>query len=190
MVASVGLVSLLACASKPETEIQTSKQAIQDAKSAEADVYAAEEYAQAEETMAAAEQEIAAQDEAFAMSRSYDQAKQMLATAKNQAEAAASTAKVNRQQIIDQLSSVKAEARTAIDQVSMMMQKAPKGKGTRADLEAIAGDIAALETSYAEAEANETAGKYKAASDQLQAIISKAGEIQAEIEQAIAKKAG
>lgn len=186
----VGLLLLLTigCASKPETEVTEAQQAFEGARSAEADVYAPEDFRVAQDSLKEAEAELAAQDSKFALTRSYEQAVAVLKRTRDDAEKAASAAKANRENVMKEAQTAQVSAQTAIAETRELMAKAPTGKGTRADLEALAGDLAGAETAFQEAEQLLSQQKYLGARDQFQGVLEQVGAIRSEIEAAIARK--
>lgn len=182
------VLALGACASKPEAEIAAATKAVEDARAAEADVYAATEFQAAADSLAAAEAEITAADEQFALTRSYEKATELLKKATTEAQAAASAAVTNKEVVKQEAEAALTDAQAAIQTAKDMLAKAPKGKGTKADLEAMQGDLAGIETACAQAEQTLSAGKYMDARDQLKNVISQAQSISSQVEAAIAAR--
>ena len=187
--ALLGFVLLLsACASKPEQELADAQKALEAARTAEADVYSADAYQASAEALKSAEAEIAAQEQNSAMSRNFDKAKELLAQAKTQADSAASTAAANKDRVKGEAETAQTEAQAAIDAVKTALSKAPKGKGTKADLEALTADLTAAEGSLMEAQTALAGGKYMDALNQFRAVKEKADAVAADIAQATQKK--
>jgi hypothetical protein len=179
---------LAGCASKPDQEIAAAQKALEAARTAEADIYSAEAYQGASDTLKAAEAEIAVQDQKSSFSRNYDKAKEFLTQAKTQADTAASTAATNKEQVKTEAQTAQTEAQAALDAAKEALAKAPKGKGTKADLDALQGDLTAAETSLNEAKASFDGGKFMDARNQFQAVKEKADAVAADIQQATQKK--
>jgi len=179
---------LAGCASKPDQEIAAAQKALEAARTAEADLYSADAYTAASDALKSAEAEIAAQDQKSSFSRNYDRAKELLAQVKTQAESAASTAGANKEQVTTEAQTAQTEAQAAIDAAKEALAKAPKGKGTKADLEALQGDLTAAETSFGEAKASLDGGKFMDARNQFKAVKEKADAVAADIQQATQKK--
>ena len=81
-------------------------------------------------------------------------------------------------------------AQAAIDAATVALKKAPRGKGSKADIEMIRNDLTAVNTAFAEAKAEFDAGKFLASKAKLESVMAKAQAIISEIEQAKAKKMG
>lgn len=75
-----------------------------------------------------------------------------------------------------------------VDSATVALEKAPKGKGNKADIELIANDLASTNSAFAAAKADFDAGKFLAAKGKLEAVQSKARSIMAEIAAARARK--
>ena len=75
-------------------------------------------------------------------------------------------------------------------QAQEMLSKAPKGKGTAADLEAMKTDLTGAESTIGEAESAFTAERYLDAKAKAEAAKTAAGNVTAAVEAAIAAKKG
>jgi len=179
---------LAGCASKPDQEIAAAQKALEAARTAEADLYSADAYQAASDALKQAEAEIAAQDQKSSFSRNYDKAKELLAQVKTQADTAASTAGANKEQVKTEAHSAQTEAQAALDAAKAALAKAPKGKGTKADLDALRGDLTAAESSFNEAKTALDSGKFMDARNQFRAVKEKADAVAADIQQATQKK--
>ena len=89
---------------------------------------------------------------------------------------------------------IKAEYQTVYAEVEQLIAdnqdlvaKAPKGKGGRAALEQIKGEISVVETSTAEAQSLFDAGNYMDALNKINAAKSKSVDLNTELSEAIAK---
>ncbi|MFB3903454.1 MAG: hypothetical protein ACE15E_08375 [Acidobacteriota bacterium] len=184
----VAVLSLTGCASKPDQEIAAAQQALEAARTAEADLYSAEAYQAASDVLKAAEAEIAVQDQKSSFSRNYDKAKELLAQAKTQADTAASTAGANKEQVKTEAQTAQTEAQAALDAAKEALAKAPKGKGTKADLDALQGDLTAAEASFNEAKTSLDNGNFMDARNQFRAVKEKADAVAGDIQQATQKK--
>ncbi|MCC7296102.1 MAG: hypothetical protein IT188_09705, partial [Acidobacteria bacterium] len=79
------------------------------------------------------------------------------------------------------------EAQAAITETTELLKKAPKGKGTAKDLEALKADLAGAETMYTEIQAALDAGDYIGAQDKANSVKAKVAAIADQINAAIAK---
>ncbi|RPI23181.1 MAG: DUF4398 domain-containing protein [Acidobacteria bacterium] len=188
LVLIVGVLLLAGCASKPDQEITASQTALEAARTAEADIYSAETYQAAADAMKSAEAEIAAQDQKSSFSRNYDKAKELLGQAKTQADSAAASAVTNKEKAKTDAETAQQDAQTALDAAKAALASAPKGKGTKADLDALQGDLTAAETSFGEAKSSLDGGKFLDALNQFRAVKEKADAVAADIQQATQKK--
>jgi len=183
LVLAVGLV-LTGC-KQPTQLINDVQAAIDEVKKAGADKYAVEEFKKLEDAMKAANDEIATQDKKFF--KKFGTAKDMLAQVKTEAEAlkaalpgkieAAKTAAIR----------VQTEAKTAIDEAKAILEKAPKGKGTQKDIDALKADLAGAETAFAEIQTALDAQDYIAAADKAKAVKEMATAVVDQVKAAIEK---
>lgn len=179
---------LAACASKPEAESAAAQAALENAKNAEADVYAPSEFQAAQSALSSAEAEIAAQEENYSFTRDYEQAKALLEEAKTTAESAASNASVAKEEARNESQTLRGEAEAAIQNARDLLAKAPRGKGTRADLEALNADLASAESAFAAANQALNDGRHLDAGNQFREVISQAQSIASDVEQASSRR--
>ena len=183
------LLVLTGCDSPPASELDAARQALDAARSAEADTYAPDEIGKASATLKEAEAEIAVQDESFALTRSYDQARELVSRATSEAEAATAAAGENKAEVKVQAEAANEAAQAAITNAQAMLRKAPRwGKGAREALAAMEGDVASSEAMQAGAQQAYEAGKYMDALNQFGAVKRKADGVSSEIEQAIQQR--
>jgi hypothetical protein len=178
------LASLLAlvffasgCQKPPTAEITAAREAIDVAQSAGAPEYAPASWAATAEARDQLDVELQAQqDKTFAFTRSYASAQLLAVDVKTAAEKATADAVAGKEaartaalQSIDQVRAMSVEVRE-------LMDRAPQGKGTAADLAALRSDAGATESSLAEAESAYAAEKYleaKAKADVLLADLQR-----------------
>jgi hypothetical protein len=182
------LLLAVGCASKPVEQQTGAQKALEDARSAEADLYAAELYQVASESLKAAEAEMVTQDGNSAFSRDYEKAEELLAAAQTQAENARVSAATNKERVRAEAEVEQAEAEQALETAQTTLSKAPRGKGTKADLEALAGDLSAAESALSDARSAYANGKYRDALNGFRAVKEKCQGVCSEVEQAIQKK--
>jgi hypothetical protein len=184
------LAFIAGCSKVPEAEMAAATQSIDAARTAEAEAYAPAAYRTAMDTLNAANAEKTTQDGKFVLFRSYSKSKDMFVKAKDLAGTAAAQAETEKEKVKNEVIALMTEAKAAIDSATAALAKAPKGKDTKAELELIKNDLAALTPAYADVETDFTGGKYLSARTKVQGLISKAQSITAEIANAAAKKAG
>ncbi len=182
-------VFMSGCASAPTAEITTTKDAVAAAQTEEIRMYAPDSLKAAEDDLNKALADIQAEDGKFALSRDYKAATEMLKAAREKAEKAASDAQVNK-------AKAKAEAETAlaslapvIEEAKKALATAPRGKDSKADLEAMQNDLKAAEDSGAEITQAMSQEKYLEALAKINAAKSKASGIVEQVKQA-REKAG
>lgn len=189
MCAVMVLAFLAGCAEAPKQEVEAANAAMQAAEQAEANRYAADQFNAAKDSLNAAQAEIENQNAKFALTRNYDRAKALLASALagfNSAKDAAAANKEAARVAADSLSKTLA---ASIEEAKKLMTRAPRGKEGKAALEMIQTDIASVEASVAEVNAAMTSGDYLSAQQKAQAAVTKINSIIEELNQAIAKKA-
>jgi hypothetical protein len=179
-----------ACASAPKEEITATQAAIQAAQTDDVQTYAEESLKDATDTMAKATAEVQVQDEKFALSRDYKaasdllkQSKEKAAKAVTDAQANKATAKANAEALITSLTPLLADAKKTL-------AGAPKGKDTKAELEAMQADLKSAEEAAAAATQAMSSEKYKDALAQATTAKTKADSIIEQVNAAKAKLRG
>jgi len=189
VLAAVALFSV-ACAKEPTDAVNAAKSALDAAKAAGASDYAPEALAAADSAAAALDAELKAQNEKFALTRSYTKATELATAAKNAADQAAAAAVAGKEQMKAEAATLIAGVRGAVDAAKQALAKAPKGKGSAADLEAMNADVAGVEASLAEMDSAMAAGNYKDAKVKAEAARATLDKIVADVQAAIAAKQG
>ncbi len=188
-IAGVAMLSV-ACAKEPTEALNAAKAALAAAQTAEAADYAPEAMAAAETAQAALEAELKAQSEKSALTRSYAKATELAAAAKTAADAAAAQAVTGKEQAKGEAIALVAGVRIAVDAAKQAIAKAPKGKGSAADLEAMTSDVAGVEASLADIDAAIAAANYKDAKVKAEAAKATLDKIVADVQAAIDAKKG
>jgi hypothetical protein len=178
------------CSSAPTEEINATKAALSAAQTDDVRDYAPESLKAADDEMSKALAEVQTQDGKFMLSRNYKQASEMLKSAKDLAEKATADAEANK-------AKSKAEAETAIAELPQLIEeartalaKAPKGKDTKADIEAMQNDLKIAEESQSEASQAISQEKYKDALAKAASAKEKASSIIEQVKQAQEKIKG
>jgi hypothetical protein len=185
------LVALMAgCSKAPVVEENNAVQAIGGAEQAQASKYAPSEWRVAQDTLEAAKAEKAKQDSRFALFRGYGKSKAMFEKVPSLAAAAKTKAEAELARIRQETQMMIAQARTELDSAGAMVSTAPVGKDTRAEIELMKQDIAALQQTLTEAQGDFDRGNYDGAKAKAQTIIEKSKSVTATVEMAIAKKGG
>jgi len=167
-----------ACASAPKEEIDATRAAVTAAQTDDVRTYAPESLSAAEATLTKAMAEVQTQDDKFALSRDYKAASELLKQAKDQAAKADADAKANKAQAKADAETLIAGLTPLLDEAKKALATAPKGKDTKAELEAMANDLkSAEEASTAATQAmaqekyNDALGQAKTAKDKADVII-------------------
>lgn len=187
VLAGVALLSV-ACAKEPTDALNAAKAALEAAKSAGASDYAPAALAAADTASAALEAELKAQAEKFSLTRSYTKAGELAVAAKAAADEAAAAAVTGKEQMKAEATTLIAGVRGSIDAAKAMLAKAPKGKGSAADLEAMNADVAGVEAALAEMDAAMSAGNFKDAKVKAEAAKATLDKVVADVQAAIDAK--
>lgn len=176
------------CAKAPQEDITAVQASLDKARLAEADLYAPEALQKAEDALSSAMTEVEAQQARFALIRSFSHAKELLATAKNEADAAVTAAGTGKEAARQEVEVLIRETQQAIEEAKVALETAPTGKGTRAEIEAMKAELETLGTGMTEVQTAYESGRYLDAKAKAQAVKDKAGAISADIAQAKAKR--
>jgi hypothetical protein len=179
-----------ACASAPKEEITATQSAIQAAKTEDVQTYAPESLQAAEDTMAKATAEVQTQDGKFALSRDYKAASELLKQAKDQAAKAATDAVANKAKAKADAETLIASLTTTLADAKKALATAPRGKDTKADLEAMQNDLKAAEEAVTAAGTAMSQEKFKDALGQATTAKTKADGIIEQVKAAKDKLAG
>ena len=128
--------------------------------------------------------------EAFALTRSYTKAAELATAAKAAADAAAAEAVTGKEQMKTEATTLVAGVRSAVEAANAALAKAPKGKGTAADLEAMKSDVAGVAAALPDMDTAIADGKYKDAKVKAEAAKATLDKIVADVQAAIDAKKG
>jgi hypothetical protein len=187
--AGVALLSV-ACAKEPTDALNAAKAAFEAAKTAGASDYAPAALAAADSAASALSAELKAQAEKFALTRSYTKAAELAAAAKTAADQAAAAAVSGKEQMKAEATTLIAGVRGGVDAAKQALAKAPKGKGSATDLEAMNADVAGVETALGAMDSAMAAGNYKDAKVKAEAAKATLDKIVADVQAAIDLKKG
>jgi hypothetical protein len=189
MVLGVFVMSLfMSCAKQPTQEITDAKAAVEAATTAGADVYAPDELKKLNDELTAATDEVNTQSKKFF--KKYGPAKEMLAKVKADADALAASIPAKKEAAKNAAMTAQQEAQAALDEAKALLDKAPKGKGTRADIEAMKADLKGLEDSFPDIQAAIDREDYFGASNTAATIKEKATAISDQVKAAMEKVKG
>lgn len=182
-------VMLSGCFKAPEEQMSQANSAMSAATSAQSDVYATAEHAAAQEAVAKAQREVEAQNAKFVLFRSYKQAESLYAAATESANRARDAAVANKEMVKAEAMALAGEARMALDAAAAALKTAPRGKGTKADLDAMTAELASLNAMLPELDSAMSAEDYMGARTKAASIKESAARIQADVDAAKEKMA-
>lgn len=184
----LALIALVACAKPPQQQIDAAKAAVAAAKAAQADVYAADSLKAASDKEAALDAELATQQSKFF--KSYTLATQMTTELQTLADKAKADAVSGKEKAKADADAAIAAGDTAVNTAREDLKKAPKGKGSTADVAAMTGDVDTAAKAIADAKADVTAEKYTDAKTKAEGAKAGAEKVSADIAAAIELKKG
>jgi len=179
-----------ACASAPTAEITATKAAVAAAQTDDVRTYAGDSLKAAEDEMSKALAEVQTQDGKFFISRDYKQASTMLKSAKDLAEKAVSDAQANKVKAKSDAEAALAALPQSIEEAKKALAKAPRGKDTKADLEAMQNDLKVAEEALTEANTAMSNGQYKDALTKAESAKQKTSAIIEQVQKALEKVKG
>jgi hypothetical protein len=181
----IAVLGLLACAKPPQADIDAAKASLETAKTAEADIYAPESLKAAEDAISAVQTEVDAQAAKFALFRSYEKTKELVAAAKTAADKAKTDADTKKAEVKNEATQLIEAAKAELAAAQDLMKKAPKGKGSKADIEALQGDLNTVQPMIDDAQASFNAGKFMDAKNKAMSAKDKGTSVKDAITKAI-----
>jgi len=176
------------CAKQPTQQIDEAKAAIDAVVKAGGDIYAKDELKKLNDDYNAAMDEVNAQ--AKKLFKKYGKAKEMLAKVKADAESVAQLIPARKEEAKNNALTALNEAKAAFETAKALLDKAPKGKGTKADIEILKSALPGLEAQLAEVQASIDREDYFGARDKAVSIKEKANAISEQVNAAIEKVKG
>jgi hypothetical protein len=143
-------VTVVGCASPPKEAIDAAKAAIDQAVAAGAGQYAGEALKAAQDAQVALDAELKAQEGKWFAS--YAKATELAAAVKTAGEQAVTAAAAGKEKAKADATAAIGEVKTLLADAEALLAKAPKGKGSAADIEAMKSDLAAAATAITDAE--------------------------------------
>jgi len=185
-------IMMVGCSKPPTQELDAASASIKDLASAGAEKYSPEDLKKLNDQVAAANDEIKSQEGKYF--KSYDKAKEMLTKVKADADALKPTLAAKKEEAKKTATAAQESAKAAVDEAKNLLVKAPVGKESRADIEALKADVKGLDEGLAEVQNLMTGEDYRTATDKAKAISDKAagvsGQVKAAIEKVAAAKKG
>lgn len=187
--AVVMMVIATSCGKMPQEKIDATKAAVEAAKTAQADIYMAPEFKGLQDSLAVVLQAAEAENSKFF--KNFDALTVKLDTLKAQAETMSSVVPAKKEAVKQEAETTLAGIKTAIDETKVLLAKAPKGKEGKAALEQISNELNVVTTTVGEVETSMTGDvNFVQVLDKLNAAQKSVADINAELTEAIAKKAG
>jgi len=181
----VTIFLLAGCAKQPTEEINAAKASVDAVVAEGAQKFAAEDAKKLNDSMQAAQDEIKVQDgKTF---KDYAKAKELLAKVKADAETLKAGLAAKKEEAKKNALAAQEAAQASVIEAKALLVKAPKGKGSKADLEAFKADLKGIEDSLAEVKSANDAEDYNAAIEKSNAIKDKAAAISDQIKKAMEK---
>jgi len=173
------------CAKPPTQEINDSKALVEAVTNTDTNTYASEELAKLNGDLTAALDEVKMQDDKWFSN--YDKAKEMLAALNAEAENVKIVTAQRKEEARNMAIAAQTEAMMAIDLAKGLLEQAPTGKGTKADIEMFKADLLGLEESLTALQQTIDEEKYSDALNTANIIKEKAGTISNDITLALEK---
>jgi hypothetical protein len=184
----LGLATAVGCSKPPQQDIDAVNSSLEAARTAGAQDYAPESLQAAEQAKQELDNELAAQNDKFF--KSYTKSKELAANAKTAAEKAATDANSGKESMKAEVGTAIQTARTELAAVRDELAKAPRGKGTAADLATLTADLDGVDASLNEAQAAYDGERYAEAKTKVEAANSTLTTVKSDIAGAQAAKAG
>ena len=179
-------VTTIGCGTPPTADIDAAKTAITSAGTAGAADYAPASLKAAEDAQAALDAEMKAQEAKWF--KSYDEAKKLADAAKAAGEKAAADAAAGKEKAKAEATQGIDDAKAALKAAEELLAKAPKGKGSAADIAAMKTDLTNAATTITDAETALTGGKFLDAKAKAESAKTAATTVTTAVEAAKAAK--
>ena len=183
-------VFMASCASVPQQDIDAAKAAVQAAKDAQADKYAAAALQSADDLTNQINTEVETQNAKFALFRNYDKVKELVNQAKAAGEKAKADAIAGKEAAKKDAEASLTAAQAAVTAAKEILPKAPKGKDTKAEIEAMTADVAGLEAAITDIQSQISKEGFLEAAAKAKSVKEKADGVTAQVQAAIDKKKG
>ena len=174
-------LSFSGCATAPTAEINATKAAITAAQTDDTRTYAPEALKAAEDALAKATGEVQTQEGKFGLSRDYKAASDLLKQAKDAAAKAQAEAQANKVRTKAEAEALIAGLATRLADAKKALATAPKGKDTKAELEALQNDLKSAEEASTAASTAMAQEKFFDAFGQAKAAKAKADGVIAQV---------
>jgi hypothetical protein len=185
---ALGMVTiflLIGCGKLPTEDITAAKASIDAVVADGAQKFAADDTKKLNDSMQAAQDEIKVQEgKTF---KDYKKAKELLAKVKADAETLKAGLAAKKEEAKKNAAAALDAAKGAVAEAKALLAKAPKGKGSKADIEALKADMKGIEDSFAEIKTANDSEDYSVAIEKSNAAKDKATAISEQIKKALEK---
>lgn len=185
---ALAVLTVVGCGSPPEAEMAAAQQALNSARAAEAEQYAPDAFRMLSDSLNAAMALKEEQDSKFALFRGYGDAKSSFERIPALAQEVVTVAATEKQKVREEVEASLANVKGMLDQAVTALEKAPRGKDTRAELELIKSELASLQAALSAAESDYQQGKYLVAKSKLASVGANVQKVTDEIAQASKKR--
>ena len=183
--ALIVVFAFTSCAKQPTQLMDQAKAAVQSVIDAKGNIYAKDELSKLQGDLQAALDAVTAQAKKFF--KKYGPAKEMLTKVVADADSVKALIPGRIAEAKAAAETAMNEAKTAVEEAKALLEKGPKGKGTKADIEAMKADLAGLETQLVEVQTAFDGADYFGAKDKATVIKEKATAISDQVKAAIEK---
>ncbi len=180
-VIALSLVVMAGCSKPPEAEMAAAQSAVNEAKAAEAEQYVPQAFRMLTDSLNAAMAMKTEQDGKFALFRSYGDSKAMFERVTTMKADVVNQANAEKERVKQEVMGMMAEVKGLLDSTMALLEKAPKGKDNKAELELIMNDLTNLGSEYTVAEGDFNGGKFLVARTKFESIKSRVMNITTEI---------
>lgn len=173
LLVSIATATLLsACAEKPDAELGAAKSAVDAVVSEGAEKYSPDAMQSINRKLEEALTEIKAQDDVTFSN--YSVAKFTLAQVKEEADALKVKVVQRKDELKTAAGTALSEAQAVVAEAKALLEVAPQGKGSLADIEAMKSDVVGLETELETVTPQIEAGEYIVATEKAHAVTAMA----------------
>jgi hypothetical protein len=180
------VISLVGCAAPPTAQIDAAKAALEKATAADAANYAPDSLKAAQDAGAALDAEMAVQNGRFL--KSWIKVNDLATVAEKAGRDAATDAEIGKVRAKTAATNNCEEAKKAITEAEDLLAKAPKGKGSAADIQAMKADLTSATTTIGEAETALGSGRLLDAKAKSESALKTANGVKTAVEEAMAAK--
>ena len=176
------------CGKLPQAEIDSAKASVEEAQAAGADIYLPDTYIALQDSMNSVME--GAEVQKSKMFKNYNNLKVGLAGVTAYAQEVKVQTDAKKEEVKNEIAQLLTEVKALLESDKQLIAEAPKGKEGTTALQAMNNEIVAIETSVNEASVMFEQGSYKATLDKVKAAKEKAGALNTELQDIMAKYKG